>query len=190
MKIILGSKSKARREILKKLGFEFEVREAGIDEKAIRFSDPKKLTLALAAAKKEALVKKIKEPAILITSDQVVIYQNEIREKPKDVKEAKSFLESYQFHPAETVTAVVVFNTVTKKTFQGVDVARVWFKPIPEAAIKKLIAAGEIFHQAGGFSITDPYLKPYIKKVVGEAESVLGLPKKLTLKLIIKARAK
>lgn len=51
MKIILGSQSRSRRKVLEKLGYEFEVMPADIDEKAIRFDDPTKLTLVLARAK-------------------------------------------------------------------------------------------------------------------------------------------
>src|SRR3989344_5547078 len=95
MKIILGSQSKGRRKMLEEMGYEFEVRSANIDEKAIRIDDPKELTLALARAKAEALRAQFLEDAILITSDQVVVWNGEIREKPQDKKKAEDFLEGY-----------------------------------------------------------------------------------------------
>jgi len=57
MKIILGSASARRKDILQQMGYEFEVMSANIDEKAIRFDDPKKLTLAIVNAKADALEK-------------------------------------------------------------------------------------------------------------------------------------
>ena len=184
MKIILGSKSKGRAKVLKEIGYDFEVMSADIDEKAIRFKDPEELTLKLAKAKADALLPKIKEPAILITSDQVVIWHGQIREKPENKDQAREFLQSYTLHPAETVTAIVVINTATGLRKQGVDIARAWFKTIPEKIIQQLISQGDVFMQAGGYSIDDPLLKPYILKIEGERESIMGLPKKLTLRLI------
>ncbi|KAG4387516.1 hypothetical protein AAZX31_11G237600 [Glycine max] len=50
-KIILGSSSKARREILAEMGYEFTVMTADIDEKGIRREKPEDLVMALVEAK-------------------------------------------------------------------------------------------------------------------------------------------
>jgi len=142
------------------------------------------LTLALAHAKADALLPQIHQAALLITSDQVVVWQGTIREKPEHADKAHAFLRSYAEAPAETVTAVVVTNTATGVRRQGVDLARVWFRRIPEAVIDQVIAQGEIFSYAGGFSITDPLLAAYIERVEGSTDSVIGLPKALTQRLI------
>ncbi len=72
---------------MESMGYDFEVMASDIDEKKIRFDDPKKMTLALAVAKAENLLAKIKEPAILITTDLVVICSNKIREKPENAEQ-------------------------------------------------------------------------------------------------------
>ena len=78
-------------ELAKEIGFEFEIMSPDIDEKAIRSKNPEDLVMAIANAKADALVSKIKEPAILITSDQVVLCKDKIREKPVGEKEAREF---------------------------------------------------------------------------------------------------
>ena len=156
MHIILGSQSHGRRELLSAMGYAFAVMPAHIDERAIRSEDPGALTLALAHAKADALLPQIHEPALLITSDQVVVWQGTIREKPQNAEEARAFLRGYAEGPAETVTAVVVTNTATGVRQQGVDRATVWFRRIPEAVIDQVVARGDIFAHAGGFSITAP----------------------------------
>ena len=50
-----------------------------------RDPNPKQLTLKIARAKAEALLEKVKQPAILITSDQVIVCAGEIREKPESI---------------------------------------------------------------------------------------------------------
>lgn len=190
MKIILGSESKGRKKILKKMGYDFDIMPANIDEKAIRSDDLEKLTLMLARAKAKALLPKIKEPALLITSDQVGVCNGCITEKPEDEAQAKQYLNSYKNHSAKTVTAVVVTNTATGKQVEGVDIAEVDFIPMPQNVINKYIEIGDTFSQSGAFSVDHPMLKKYVKKIRGEEESVIGLPVKLTKRLLKKAAEK
>jgi septum formation protein len=189
MHLILGSQSHGRRELLAAMGYAFTVMPAHIDERAIRTDDPGALTLALAHAKADGLLPQIHEPALLITADQVIVWQGTIREKPQHTEEAWAFLRGYAEGPAETVTAVVVTHTATGVRRQGVDRATVWFRRIPEAVIDQVIARGDIFAHAGGFSITDPLLSAYIERVDGTADSVIGLPTALTRHLLRAAMA-
>ena len=189
MHIILGSQSHGRRELLSAMGYAFAVMPAHIDERAIRADDPGVLTLALAHAKADALLPQIHDPALLITADQVVVWQGTIREKPAHAEEARAFLRGYAEAPAETVTAVVVTHTATRVRQQGIDRAMVWFRRIPETVIDQVIARGDIFAHAGGFSITDPLLSASIERVDGTAESVIGLPTALTRQLLRAAMA-
>lgn len=186
MKIILGSQSAGRKKILEKMGYEFEVIPSYIDEKQIRFEDPVKLTLALATAKAEALLPKIKndEGIILITSDQVVVCNGKILEKPADEKEAREYMDMYAKYPAETVTSVVVINTLFGKRLGGTDIVKVWIDPIPQEIIDAYIETKDLFLHAGGLAIEHSLLTSYINHIEGELESVMGLPKKLTEELI------
>lgn len=174
MKIILGSRSNGRKRILTEMGFDFECMQADIDEKSIRDDNAEKLTLALANAKADAILPRIKENVILITSDQVVRWNDGIREKPENKNEAREFLDTLGRYPAETVTAVTVVNTKTGERRDGVDIARVYFKEIPTEDIDKLIGEGKIFSWAGAFCIDDPIIKKYVEKIEGERESIIG----------------
>jgi len=184
MKIILGSKSAGRRKVLERAGYRFEVMTADIDGKSIRSNNYEELPLLLARAKAERIAQDIKEPALLITSDQVVVCNSELREKPENEKEARKFLQSYSLYPAQTNTAVVVTNTETGKKAEGVDIAKTFFKVIPNKVIDELIEDGAVLHAAGGYIVEHPLLKPYIDHIEGEVNSITGLPLKLTEKLI------
>jgi len=186
MKFILGSKSPGRRQILTKMGYEFTVLDPNIDEKSIRNNAPEKLVVALACAKAMALLPKINEAAILITSDQVVSCNGKILEKPKDQNEAREFLHMYMQYPAETITAVTVTNTLNKKQASGVDIAKIWFHLIPENMIEKIANQEYVVTCAGGFSLDDLLLKKYIANIEGALDSITGLPIELTKKLILK----
>ena len=185
MRIILGSKSEGRSRVLKRMGVLFTVMSADIDEKAIRLSDPKELTLALARAKADALLPRITEPALLITSDQVVVYEGVIREKPESREQAIEFLESYREHPARCVTSVVVTNTATGARACGTDIAFIYFSWwYPEPVIAEYVDSGDPFLHAGGFDHEHPMVAPWLLKIEGEKDSVTGLPWKLTQELM------
>jgi septum formation protein len=186
MKLILGSSSKWRQQVLKKAGYKFSVMHPDIDEKKIRHKDPRKLALAIANTKADNLLPQITDPAVLITTDQVVVCNNKIYEKPESADEARKFMHCYNKHSAKTVTALVVVNTKTGKRVAGVDIVNIYFNPIPESVIEELIAEGEIFTCAGGFQVEakDGNLSPYIKFIDGAIDSVKGIPLKLLKKLI------
>ncbi len=184
MKIILGSGSVSRRRTLEKYGIVFEIVCPDIDERAIRDPDPEKLVLKLAFAKADALLSHIHKPALLITSDQVVVCNGVILEKPKNAEDARRFFALYIQYPPLTVTAVVVTNTATGVEKEGVDSSRVWFYSIPNSVIEQVIEDGSVFAWAGGYNIIDPRFIPYIKKIEGDPEGICGLPWKLTERLL------
>ena len=184
IQIILGSESLSRKKALKNMGYDFEVMPSRINEKTIPFNNPFKLTLAIANAKADSLLPKIKEPAILITADQVVVCNGKILEKPTKPAEAEKFLKNYADYPAETVTSVVVVNTETGKRVEGTDIATITFNPIPDHIIKHYIATRDPFFHSGGFDHEHPLLTEYVKEIKGEPESITGLPVTLTEKLI------
>ena len=184
MKIILGSVSSTRKQVMDELGYSYEVMSADIDEKAIRVGDPKELTMALARAKAAALLPLIKEPVILITADQVVIFANEVRGKPINKQEARKFLKSYSNNHTSHINSVVVTNTQTGQTAEGSDYSEVYFAAIPDEIIENFVKDSRIYARAGGFSVHDPIMRKYILNIKGSRESVMGLPVELLQSLI------
>ncbi|MFN7161141.1 MAG: nucleoside triphosphate pyrophosphatase [Candidatus Gracilibacteria bacterium] len=184
MKIILGSSSKWRQQILQEAGIEFTVCSPDIDEKAIRHEDPKELVRLIAHAKNDAVLLKIQDPSLVITSDQVTVFEGVIREKPESEEEARMFLRSYSNAMVQTVTGVCVSNTETKELREGMDVAEVYFDTIPDHAIDLLIRQGDVMTCAGGFVTDNPLLDPYVKEIRGAKDSVIGMPLELTLSLL------
>ncbi|TYJ35989.1 hypothetical protein E1A91_A05G276800v1 [Gossypium mustelinum] len=195
-KIILGSSSIARRNILAEMGYEFSLMSADIDEKGIRKEKPEELVMALAEAKADSIVSKLQtmnnqdkdeKPTILIAADTVVVYEGVVREKPANEKEAREFIKGYSGGHAATVGSVIVTNLKTGFRKGEWDRVEIYFHEIPDEIIEKLIEEGAVLHVAGGLIIEHPLIMPYVKEVVGTTDSVMGLPKALTEKLIKEA---
>ena len=177
MKIILGSKSENRRWVLRQARYTFGVMVADVNEKSIRHDNFYELPLLLARAKTEALLPRVKESALLITADQVVVWKNELREKPRDLNEARRFLETFSGSPfpAECVNGIMITNTTTGHSKLEREISKVFFSKIPPENIESFLASGDALAFAGGFTPQSPLIAPFIR-IEGSLESVLGLP--------------
>ena len=108
--LILGSSSKNRQTILNLASWVHTVLEPNIDEKEIRDDDPYLLPVLIAKAKAAAILTRFDltgAPFVLLTSDQIVLFGSEVREKPIDEAEAFRFLSSYSNQEVSTISAVV-----------------------------------------------------------------------------------
>ncbi|KAL2538328.1 Maf-like protein [Forsythia ovata] len=151
-----------------------------------------KPTLLVAADTAEAIMPKLHigeynedaEPTVLITCDQVVVYQGMIREKPSNTEEARQFIKGYSSGHATTVSSVVVTNLKTGFRRGEWDKVEIQFHDIPEHIIDNLIEEGNVLNVAGALIIEHPMVLPYVKAVVGTTDSVMGLPKALTERLL------
>lgn len=188
MKLILGSSSASRRAVLGAADYDFDVVAPDIDEKdaALRgAAHPRDLPLLIARAKMDALLARIREPAIVIAADQVVLCAGYLHEKPASAAEALRFLERYIVgHPAETVAALVVANTETGRRAEGVDVARVYFSRTLEEDAAEYAATDDVLTHAGGFAIEHPLIEPHLRDIQGAEDSVRGLPLDLLRRLM------
>lgn len=180
MQIILGSESKGRQLVLQRMGYEFAVVPADIDEKLVRRSEAAELVQAVAHAKTTALTTRLSPSGVLITADTVVVWEDQILEKPTSPDEARGWLRGLPKSPAKVVSGVVVTNLATGEQRIGVEEAIIYFDLIPEPIIDELIASGSVYQWAGAFGTEHPLLKPLVVKIVGEEECIIGLPRKLT----------
>ncbi|KAG4212451.1 hypothetical protein ERO13_A02G165800v2 [Gossypium hirsutum] len=195
-KIILGSSSMARQRILAEMGYEFTIMTADIDEKSIRKEKPEDLVTALAEAKAIAIMARLQHtdilknvacPTLLITADTVVVYKGTIREKPCNEDEAREFIKGYSGGHAAVVGSVLVTNLNSGASKGGWESAEVYFHDIPNEVIDSLIDEGIPFKVAGGLMLEHPLTLPFVDAVIGATDTVMGLSKSLTEKLIEEA---
>lgn len=118
---------------------------------------------------------------------EVVVYEGVIREKPTNKEEARQFLKDYSGRHAATVGSVLVTNLKTGFRKGDSDRVEIYFNEIPDEIIEKLVDEGITLNVAGGLIIEHPSILPFVKEVVGTTDSVMGLPKSLTEKLLKEA---
>jgi septum formation protein len=139
----------------------------------------------IASGKMDAILAQLppSPAAVVITSDQVIVVDGTVREKPENAEQARRFLASYSAgQPAECFVGVVVHSTATGQRVTACAKATQWFKPIPADAVERLIEQGDVLWCAGGFCVE--HMEEFELKRDGEIETVRGLPKTLTLDLL------
>ncbi|WCJ26680.1 dTTP/UTP pyrophosphatase [Euphorbia peplus] len=186
-KIILGSSSMARRQILSDMGYHFSIQTADIDEKSIRKDNPEDLVMALAHAKADAIISRLQQDpqlTLLITADTVVVYKGVVREKPTNQEEARTFIKGYSGDHAAVVGSILVTNLTTGTRKGAWERAEVYFHKIPDEIIDSLIEDKITYNVAGGLMLEHPLTSPFVEAVVGNTDTVMGLSKALTEKLI------
>lgn len=191
--LILGSGSASRKSILANAGYSFDVIKADIDERSIgdrtQSKHAKDLVLALANAKADAILMTLPEQMkgrLLLTADQVVVCNDRILEKPSNEFEARQYIKDYGKYSCMTIGSIAITNTKTLQREIGVDSVLIYLDDIPNDIIDKLVQEGEIMHCAGGLMIEHNLIQPYIKKVDGSMDSIMGLSMELFDSLISK----
>lgn len=127
------------------------------------------------------------DECIVLTADQVVTHADAILEKPKDILEAKSFVERYAESPPATVGAVVLTHLPSMLQVSGVDTATIHFKDTVKGCnlIERLLEDdAPVLDCAGGLMVEHPLVKEHISNIDGTEDSVMGLSKDLVLSLL------
>lgn len=192
--LVLGSQSPTRRELLRKWKEahpEVQCRHmaADLDERNVRCEDEEKLAMAIATAKKEALLPRLrmeggpKQRTWLVTCDQVVVQDGCAVHKPKDAEEARRRLA--QGGQVETRSAVVCCDVESGWTTQALDVAHVDVGPLPQHVVEQLLEEGEVYGCAGGIMVEHPLVQPHVTFIQGSMDSVLGLPLDVMEELLV-----
>ena len=175
-KFILGSQSPRRKELLEKLGIEFKTISKDVEEIYPEDLVPQLVPKYLAELKSNAF-ENLGKDQMLITSDTVVIFQNEILGKPKDRKEAQETLSklSNQWH--EVVTGVCM--RTADKSISFTDTTRVKFKELSLEEIDYYIDNFGPFDKAGSYGIQDWFGVTCVERIEGCYFNVMGLPVRL-----------
>jgi septum formation protein len=173
-KLILASQSPRRKELLKGLGVDFEVRIKDINEDFPQNLDPSEVAGFLSAKKAAAFASEIGPDEILLTSDTVVILNGKILGKPADEEEAFEMLSALS-GKTHLVTTGITFLTLGKELTLS-DTAKVFFKELSRQEIEYYISNYKPFDKAGAYGIQEWIGFVGVQKIEGSYFTVMGLP--------------
>lgn len=128
----------------------------------------------LSRLKAEAYSVNLSDEDILITADTVVIIDNEIIGKPKDLKAAKDMLKKLSGKVHKVVTGVTLTSKKKSATFSVVT--DVTFAPLSDAEIDFYVEKYKPLDKAGAYGIQEWIGAVGVAGINGSFYNVMGLP--------------
>lgn len=173
-RLILASKSPRRQELLKGLGFDFEVRTKEIDEDYSESLKRGEIPLYLSKKKAEAFKDELKANEILITSDTVVCLGDSVFNKPETPEEAIAMIQALSGKSHEVITGVCLTSVNKQSAF--IDTTTVTFSNLDQSEIEYYVEVYKPFDKAGAYGIQEWIGYVGIEKIEGSYFNVVGLP--------------
>ncbi len=177
MRLILGSSSPRRKELLKSYGLKFTIIKPNIEEYSHKNELPEEFVKRAAREKLEAILKisrykKIKEK-VIVTADTIVVYKKKIFGKPKDERDAFRMLKLLQnrWHIVYTSFCIYYRGKIICKLVK----TYVKFRKMDDTEIKDYIQSGEPMDKAGAYAAQGRGAA-IIKEIRGSYTNVVGLP--------------
>lgn len=184
MRLVLASTSRYRRELLARLGLEFECAAPGVDETAHAGESPDALALRLAQAKADAVAATIEGPALVIGSDQCLALDGRILGKPGSVDVARAQLAAASGRRVRFHTAIVVIRTDDKRQAAHLDATDVEFRRLDADTIRRYVERERPLDCAGSFKSEGLGIALFERIDNADPTALIGLPLIATARML------
>jgi septum formation protein len=167
MRLTLASGSPQRREILQKLGLEFEVVVPGVKE--LSQGEPERLVVENARRKAKA----VEAEGLVIACDTDVVLDGEVLGKPAHAAEARAYLDRMSGRAHVVMSGLVVVEEGEERS--GLEKTTVVFRDLSEAEKERYVRFGEWEGRSGGYAI-QTLGSSLVERLEGSVSNVVGLP--------------
>jgi septum formation protein len=174
-RLILGSTSRYRAELLQRLRIEFEQRAPGTDEAALPGEAPADRALRLAIAKAEAAAEGIAD-ALVIGSDQVAELDGQILDKPGSPERARDQLAASSGRVVHFHTALCLLDGRSGRRHTHVDHTRVHFRELADQEIARYVERERPLDCAGSFKCEGLGITLFERIDNEDPTALIGLP--------------
>jgi len=161
--------------LLQRLGMPFTCHSPGIDETARNNESPYDLVARLASQKAEA-VNREHPQAVIIGSDQLVVFDGQILGKPGSHQAALEQLTSFSGQVVEFLTAVTVQSRGSGFSEQHTDCTRVCFRTLQQEEIERYLEAEKPYDCAGAFKAESMGIVLFERILSEDPTALIGLP--------------
>ena len=181
--LTLASKSPRRAEILRTVGWEFEVQAANIDESRADNEAAVDYVRRLAEIKARVVAKEM-SAGVVLGADTIVVIDDEILGQPETDEDARRMLRLLSGRWHEVFTGVALVEAAANRSVIGHQVTRVRFAQLSPAEIEWYISTTEPNDKAGAYAIQGRGAV-FIEEVQGDYFNIVGLPIRLVYQLVL-----
>lgn len=174
-RILLASSSPYRRQLLSRLGLEFEWQSPAIDETPLANESAEPLVLRLAEAKARALQRANPE-GLIIGSDQAAVCGGKLVGKPGSFVAARAQLKAASGRSVDFYTGLCLHNSQTGQSRLHCELFRVHFRALSEAQISRYLHKEQPYDCAGSFKVEGLGISLFKRLEGDDPNSLVGLP--------------
>jgi len=174
-KIILGSGSPRRKELMAGLDIEFTVDTGNTFEEAFDPATPhSEVPTLMSRGKSHGFHRPLEEDEVLVTADTMVLLDSVIMGKPHSRGEAAGMLRALSGKTHEVITGVTIRDCLREETFE--DSTLVTFRELTDEEINYYIDTYKPFDKAGAYGIQEWIGYSAITGIQGSFYNVMGFP--------------
>lgn len=173
LRLILGSSSPARRELLGRLGLPFEVEPANVEEPT-GFSDPRREVQTVSWLKASVVAPRLDE-GIVIAADTIGWVDGGAVLKPTDEADARRILRQLGGREHELWTGVTLWRRPDDVQLIWQERSLVHFATLSDEEMERYLQTREWKNNSGAYAIREEG-DPYVRVVQGSVTNVIGLP--------------
>lgn len=174
-RLILGSTSRYRANLLRRLGIDFTQRAPNVDEQELADEPAAARALRLARAKAEAVAQG-QNNVVVIGSDQVAALAGNILHKPGNIERAHAQLRASSGHAVVFHTAVCACDTRAGQTYTHTDHTTVYFRDLQDAEIQRYLEREQPLDCAGSFKCEGLGIALFTRIETRDPTALIGLP--------------
>jgi septum formation protein len=186
-KIVLGSGSPRRAEILRIVSWPFEMVTPDIDETRQANEDASTYVRRLARSKAEAVAQRA-PGSLIVAADTTVVIDEHILEKPLDQDDARHMLRQLSGRWHQVITGVALIDSVTAESTVTSEITEVKFASMSQDEIDWYVSSSEPMDKAGAYAIQGLGAR-FIEGIRGDYFNVMGLPVRLLYRMWTEIRA-
>ena len=172
---ILASSSPRRRELLAKVGLDFEVVPPRVRESAWEGETPLDFAKRMAREKALSVSGGVLQGRVVVGSDTVVSVSGEILGKPRDEEDAFSMLQKLSGKTHEVITSFCVVRSPDEVLYLDATRTEVRMKSLDTQEMRRYIKTGEPMDKAGAYAIQEAG-SCLVEWIRGSYTGVVGLP--------------
>lgn len=171
-KIILGSQSPRRQELLRGLNLNFEVKVMDVEE-----NFPPEMVgvdIPMYLAEKKANAFEIDDKTLLITADTIVWHEGMVLGKPTDKAAAKQMLKQLSGKTHQVITGVCICTRAKRRVFHVISEVR--FASLSATEIDFYLEHYKPYDKAGSYGVQEWIGYVGVEHINGSYFNVMGLP--------------
>jgi septum formation protein len=184
--LILASSSPRRQELIQTFQLPVRIEVSHVDESYEPHTAPAEIVEILALRKAQAVMNCLKQElldGIVIGSDTIVVYENQVLNKPVDDNDAERMLSMLQGRTHQVFSGIACVDLQSGHQRVQHQMTEVTMRELTVDQIRRYIASGESSDKAGAYAIQG-IGATLVDSIHGCYFNVVGLPLSLLSKML------